>query len=123
MDKLYRCQKCEFTGGEGDFVPAVNPEHRHTIGDIYSDLECTDCGCLVFPVDNEKKPERFIVVHEHDAGIDLYEFKSNDHPDVLMAKKNRRRIAKLLEIDFEPQKHERLEVRWVRQERRPLIAL
>jgi muramidase (phage lysozyme) len=40
-----------------------------------------------------------------------------------MARQNRRRIATLLEIDFEPQKQESLEVRWIRQENQPLIEL
>lgn len=123
MNQVLRCQNCQLTGGEATFVPAINPEGRHEIGDIYSDLECADCGALALPVDTEQKPERFMVVHEHDGGIDVHEFQSMDDPDVLMKRDNRQRIAELLEIDFEPQKREWLEVRWLRQEKRPLIAM
>lgn len=45
-----KCCNCGRTADEGDFVLARNPLGRHTMGDIFSDMECPKCGALAFPV-------------------------------------------------------------------------
>ncbi len=48
--QILECQNCRRRGTEADFIPALNVERRHSMGDVYSDLECTDCGALAYPV-------------------------------------------------------------------------
>jgi hypothetical protein len=65
---IYQCQNCDWQG-EGA-VPARDVLARHRPGDVFSDLECPECGCLVQPVE-EEAPEgpggyRLLVPHRVD---------------------------------------------------------
>jgi hypothetical protein len=55
-----RCANCGFTAEWKDLPPAREIEERHFIGDIFSDVECPECGALCFPVKTpeEEKAER-----------------------------------------------------------------
>ena len=52
---IVHCQNCGWTGDYNDAVPAHEITQRHSIGDIYSDVECPDCAALCYPV--EPQPE------------------------------------------------------------------
>lgn len=72
------CQNCEFEAAVDAFHEATGIEVRHTMGDVYSDKECPECGALAFPKDAEMALNRYIVIHEHRHGASTYEFRSPD---------------------------------------------
>jgi hypothetical protein len=52
---IYQCQNCDWQG-EGA-VPAWDVEARHRPGDVFSDRECPEGGCLVHPVEEDENPK------------------------------------------------------------------
>lgn len=54
--EIYRCQDCDWKGE--DAVPARDVLARHAPGDVFSDLECPECGALVQPSDSADAEDR-----------------------------------------------------------------
>jgi hypothetical protein len=75
---LYRCQNCDWQGERA--VPARDLLKRHRPGDVFSDLECPECGALVHPLDGEeRRPVKRLVailIHEHKHGRDVSAYGS-----------------------------------------------
>jgi predicted RNA-binding Zn-ribbon protein involved in translation (DUF1610 family) len=63
----YQCPNCDWRGDGA--VPAWNVLARHLPGDVFSDLECPECGALVQPVPAGDSPPLkrsvAILVYEH----------------------------------------------------------
>ena len=60
MDKVMVCENCEKELNYQACVPARNLKSRIEVGEVYTDVECPDCGALC----HLKKTER-----ESDAEI------------------------------------------------------
>lgn len=102
------CQNCGKIGDESEFNEAKRLSERHTIGDVYSDMECPDCESLAFPwlSDAEKK----LNAEPYKAGNDalnmlrqIYALEPDDEGDVILFKEFmwRPRIKKILDMDKE----------------------
>lgn len=44
------CEDCDWTGTDDEANPAQDITERHSIGCIYSDMECPKCGALCYPI-------------------------------------------------------------------------
>ncbi len=54
-DDAYRCDNCEFTAFEADFLPAKNLSMRLTQGGMYTEVECPHCHALAFATSVEEE--------------------------------------------------------------------
>lgn len=57
------CQNCGYTADADTLPEADNILARHEIGDIFTDVQCPDCGSLCVPVDDDEE-EPFTVTQE-----------------------------------------------------------
>lgn len=99
------CQGCGFEGSEDVFKHAERIELRHEIGDRFSNKECPKCGALAYP---GSAGDRYIVVHQHEYGVDVHQFTSVEAESIVTSPDAHERIVDALSIDFEPQLHEDL---------------
>jgi hypothetical protein len=60
----YTCANCTWVGSEAQTVDAPDALLRHSIGDIFSDRECPECGALCYPLKSAKKKARAKPLHE-----------------------------------------------------------
>ena len=60
--------------------PAINPESRLDFGQPYSDVECPECGALMYPVEEEKQEHHLIITLE-ETGQPL----TDDEKDALVS--------------------------------------
>ena len=75
--EVYGCPNCDWCG-EGA-VPARDVLARHAPGDVFSDLECPECGALVHPVSAEPDSDTRLVailIYEHQHGRDVSAYGS-----------------------------------------------
>lgn len=76
------CANCDWEGTDEQTKPASDIEERHTIGCIYSDQECPECGALCYPTDpSESFPWSPFVTYKNDAEKRVHEAA----PDLLAA--------------------------------------
>ena len=97
-----RCAQCDRTGGEDCFLPAVNPERRATLGEVYSDLECPECGALAYPVVEASLPAGssvLVVLHEHGTRRSVYVAYGRSVAGGRLDRATTRRVARALELD------------------------
>ena len=64
-----KCDGCGLVADYEDLTPARDLSMRLTVGGLYSDVECPECGALCFPVKGE-------------ATSPSAKKKSGDHPDL-----------------------------------------
>jgi hypothetical protein len=121
-----RCAQCGRTGGEERFVPAVNPERRAVLGQIYSDLECPRCGDLAYPVTASMEPAHaatVVVLHEHGAQRSVYLAHSESIVVGTLEPAAAKRVARRLGINLAATPGGRLSVLEVASERVPTLRL
>ena len=60
----YKCQNCQWDGPQEACKPAKDVHMRHVPGDVFSDLECPECGALCFPVHvaEDETAEQYVIV-------------------------------------------------------------
>ncbi len=57
MSELFKCQNCSKVWPYHTLPKAKDILQRHEPGDMFSDVECPDCGALCFPENSDA--ERF----------------------------------------------------------------
>jgi hypothetical protein len=62
-EAILRCADCRHEAAESEFVAARDVFERNSLGDVFSDMECPECGALAFPVDAEDAGEGDGAVH------------------------------------------------------------
>ena len=48
MEQVMKCGNCEWQGGYREANPAQRLHWRLALGDIYTDVECPECGALAY---------------------------------------------------------------------------
>lgn len=71
-----QCQNCGWAGEYGQCLPAKDIGERHTLGDVFSNIECPDCGALCYPDD----PTEVSPWWDEEAGAKLLR-ELADHPE------------------------------------------
>lgn len=72
--EVFCCAGCGYQSAYGDLPEAKDITLRHCVGDVFSDVECPECGALCFPLE-EPGPEEEAL----DALLQCVKFLTNPH--------------------------------------------
>lgn len=98
---LCRCADCGCISRSEDLDGIKHLSQRVLPGDEMADGQCPECGALSYRV---RLPESlYVVVHEHEYGMTVYQARATREPTV-------GELVKALKIDFDEEKGETLHV-------------
>ena len=63
-----QCQNCGFSDDAENLPPARDVLLRHSLGDVFSNVECPKCGALCVPIDGNDETESFAMVLAQRSG-------------------------------------------------------